>query len=235
VVNVTSGLSYDPAGWESPLRETDPLGGVDPYSNSKACSELVSEAYRRSFFDTAGPRVATARAGNVIGGGDWGQGRLLPDLMRALQTGGRVTLRDPDAIRPWQHALDPLHGYLMLAEALWSSDGFAGAWNFAPAADQAYSVRSVAERIADRSGQGLRWEQTPRERSSPGRHLELDCAKARAQLGWAGRWGLSEAIDRVVDWHAALRAGADMRAVTLEQIEAFSGAEQPLAFASPTL
>jgi CDP-glucose 4,6-dehydratase len=229
VVNVTSSLCYEPRSWEWGLRETDPLGGADPYSSSKACAELATAAYRRSFFHghDDGPRLATARAGNVIGGGDWGEGRLVPDLMRAALSGRCVRVRDPDAVRPWQHVLEPVRGYLVLAQALWESADCAQAWNFAPAEDAAFPVRNVVEHVAARWSGGLRWEaaaQGPQgARAAPpaaGRQLRLDSSKARTRLQWKPRWDLPEALDRVVDWHAALQAGADMRELSLAQIRA---------------
>jgi CDP-glucose 4,6-dehydratase len=225
VVNVTSSLCYEPRTWEWGLREIDPLGGADPYSSSKACAELASDAYRRSFFHGDDePRLATARAGNVIGGGDWGEGRLVPDLMRAARSGRSVLVRDPDAVRPWQHVLDPLRGYLMLAQALWDSADCAQAWNFAPAEDAAVPVRCVVEHVAARWSGGLRWEAPASSASAvpqaPGRQLRLDSSKARARLQWKPRWDLPEALDRVVDWHAALEAEADMRELSLAQIRA---------------
>jgi CDP-glucose 4,6-dehydratase len=230
VVVVTSDKCYEnPGGAPKRFIETDPLGGDDPYSSSKACAELATAAYRRSFFHghDDGPRLATARAGNVIGGGDWGEGRLVPDLMRAALSGRCVRVRDPDAVRPWQHVLEPVRGYLVLAQALWESADCAQAWNFAPAEDAAFPVRNVVEHVAARWSGGLRWEaaaQGPQgARAAPpaaGRQLRLDSSKARTRLQWKPRWDLPEALDRVVDWHAALQAGADMRELSLAQIRA---------------
>jgi CDP-glucose 4,6-dehydratase len=203
VVCVTSDKCYAPG--PRPHREDDPLGGGDPYSASKAAQEHVAAAYR----ETAGVRVATARAGNVIGGGDWGRDRLLPDLVRAREAGVPVTLRHPDAVRPWQHVLDPLRGYLLLAES-----GDAGAWNFGP--EDAHPVRAVVDHVT------ARW---PLEiRVSPGDRVEapvlrVDAAKAREQLDWEPRFTLSQALDATVSWHDQVRDGADPRAVTLTQIE----------------
>jgi CDP-glucose 4,6-dehydratase len=203
VVCVTSDKCYAPG--PGPHREGDPLGGTDPYSASKAAQEHVAASFR----DALGVRVATARAGNVIGGGDWGRDRLLPDLVRARESGAPITLRHPDAVRPWQHVLDPLRGYLLLAES-----GAAEAWNFGPA--EACAVRTVVEHVA------ARW---PVEvRVSPGDGVEapalrVDASKARERLGWEPRFTLPEALDATVFWHDKVRDGADARAVTLTQIE----------------
>ena len=225
IVNVTSSLCYEPQTWAWGLRETDPLGGADPYSSSKACAELVSAAYRRAFFGRQGTRLATARAGNVIGGGDWGEGRLVPDLMRAAISGERVRVRDPEAVRPWQHVLDPVSGYLLLAQSLWESADHAEAWNFAPVEEHGFSVRFVVEHVAGRWGPDLRWETDP---SAPGarRQLRLDSSLARARLGWMPRWNITQALDRVVDWHQGLKRGQDMRELTLAQIRAHQANDQ---------
>lgn len=228
VVVVTSDKCYDNREWVWGYRERDPLGGFDPYSSSKACAELVTAACRNACFPPVdharhGTAVATARAGNVIGGGDWASDRLLPDIIRAVRRGRAPTLRHPDAVRPWQHALDPLAGYLTLAERLWT-DGpaFGEAWNFGPADDDARPVRWVAERALARWPGAPAWRAeetgTPHEAGL----LRLDAAKARARLGWRPRWGLSEAVDRTVDWYRAHAAGSEMRKATLDQIEAFT-------------
>jgi CDP-glucose 4,6-dehydratase len=207
--------------------ESDPLGGEDPYSSSKACAELVAAAYRSSFFSAGeGPRVATARAGNVIGGGDWGTDRLIPDIVRAVEAGEPVRVRNPGAVRPWQHVLNPLSGYLVLAQELCSSPAAAGAWNFGPAPEDARTVGWVVQRLADLWGGAL--ERADGDSSPPGRpdppeagHLALDSSKAERGLDWRPAWGLEEALQSVVEWHTAYRRGEDVRQTTVCQIERF--------------
>jgi CDP-glucose 4,6-dehydratase len=225
VVNVTSDKCYENREWEWGYREPEPKGGFDPYSNSKGCSELVTDAYRRSFFSApGGPRLASARAGNVVGGGDWAVDRLLPDLMRGALAGTPVRVRNPESIRPWQHVLNPLSGYLALAEAVAGDPAFADGWNFGPADEDARPVGWIVERL------GELWPGTLEVATDPGphpheaRYLKLDSSKARAYLDWRPRWDLEDALARIVEWYSALRDGADVRAVTLAQIEAFQAA-----------
>jgi CDP-glucose 4,6-dehydratase len=228
VVNVTSDKCYDndEAREARPFVETDPMGGHDPYSNSKGCAELVADAYLRSFFaaDADGPRLGCARAGNVIGGGDWGEDRLIPDIMRGALEGAPIPVRNPDAIRPWQHVLNPLSGYLRLAQALHADAGRQGGWNFGPAAGDARPVRWIADRLTERWPGGLRWDIDPGPHPHEAHHLTLDSSKARRELGWAPTWGLDEALAGIVAWYQALEAGDDIRAVTLAQIAAFQAA-----------
>jgi CDP-glucose 4,6-dehydratase len=209
VVCVTSDKCYAPG--DAPHREGDPLGGRDPYSASKAAQELVAAAHRSS----TGARVATARAGNVIGGGDWGRDRLLPDLVRARESGAPVVLRHPDAVRPWQHVLGPLAGYLLLAERLADSDEWATAWNFGP--DDACPVSWVVERVRERWPLDVRVERPADAVEAPA--LRLDASAARERLGWAPRMDVAAALDATVFWHDRVRASNDARAVTLTQIE----------------
>src|SRR3954469_24818560 len=212
VVNVTSDKCYANREWEWGYREDEALGGADPYSASKGASELVTASFRRSF----GLRVASGRAGNVFGGGDWAADRLVPDLMRALEAGRPVELRYPESVRPWQHVLNPLSGYLALAERVAEDAACADGWNFGPPDEDARPVRWIAERI------GVSWVVAPGEHPPEARALKLDSSKARARLGWQPRWGLDEGLRRTVEWHSAQRDGADMREVTLAQIEAFA-------------
>jgi CDP-glucose 4,6-dehydratase len=231
VVNVTSDKCYQNREWEWAYREDEPMGGHDPYSSSKGCSELVTDAFRRSFFGVEGSaRVASARAGNVIGGGDWAEDRLIPDLMRAALDARGVSVRSPDAIRPWQHVLNPLDGYLMLAQALWSSAEFAGGWNFGPAEEDTRPVGWVVRRLAELWPQQLRWVEDveePRLALHEARSLKLDSSRARARLGWEPRWSLHEGLDATIAWYRALHAGEDMAAVTAAQIEAYARAVAP--------
>jgi CDP-glucose 4,6-dehydratase len=231
VVNVTSDKCYDnsEARAPRPFVETDRMGGHDPYSNSKGCSELVADAYLRSFFgtDPDGPRLGCARAGNVIGGGDWGAERLIPDIMRGAFDGAPIPLRSPDAIRPWQHVLNPLSGYLRLAQALVADPGRQGGWNFGPAHDDARPVRWIADRLTELWPGELRWDVDPGPHPHEAHHLTLDSSKARRELGWAPTWDLDEALAGIVAWYEALHAGDDVRALTLAQIEAFQAAGAP--------
>lgn len=224
VVNVTSDKAYDNREQGRPFVEDDPKGGHDPYSNSKGCAELVVDAYLRSFFgpDPDGPRLGSARAGNVIGGGDWGEDRLIPDVMRGALAGEPIPIRNPEAIRPWQHVLSPLSGYLELAQALAASPDVQGGWNFGPAFSDARPVKWITERIGDRWDDGLRWEIHPGPHPHEAHHLTLDSTKAREQLGWTPTWDLGQALDAIVQWYMALRDGADLRAVTLGQIDSFA-------------
>jgi CDP-glucose 4,6-dehydratase len=223
VVNVTTDKVYENREWEWGYREDEPKGGRDPYSNSKACSELVTSAYRESFF---GPdsevAVATVRAGNVIGGGDWGEDRLIPDIMRAALGEAELHVRNPGAIRPWQHVLNPLSGYLRLAEALWESDEFADGWNFGPEERDARPVRSIIERLSELWGEEIPWTHDGGSHPPETMYLRLDSSKARVRLGWTPRWDLDQALASIVLWYKALEAGEDMHDVSVRQIREFA-------------
>jgi CDP-glucose 4,6-dehydratase len=218
-VNVTSDKCYENREWEWAYREDEPMGGHDPYSSSKGASELVTSAYRRSF----GLRLASARAGNVIGGGDWGADRLIPDLMRAALSGAEVEIRNPGATRPWQHVLNPLSGYLVLAQALWEDPEAATAWNFGPAQEDARPVAWIVDRLAELWPGELPWARSEGDHPHEARYLKVDSSRARERLGWAPRWDLARALDSIVEWYAALRDGADMREVSLRQLDGFRG------------
>jgi CDP-glucose 4,6-dehydratase len=221
IVSVTTDKCYENREWLWPYREDEPLGGRDPYSSSKACAELATAAYRRSFFEAAGVRVATARAGNVIGGGDWAADRLLPDLLRAADAGVSTPIRAPGAVRPWQHVLEPLAGYLDLAEALVErGDDVPAEWNFGPVEDDVRPVAWIADRVAARVG-GAAWHPDDAPHPHEAHTLRLDSSRARTLLGWRPRWSLDMALDRTIDWHLAWRQGQDMAAVSLGQIEAY--------------
>ncbi|MDR3482386.1 MAG: CDP-glucose 4,6-dehydratase [Burkholderiaceae bacterium] len=224
VVNVTSDKCYENKEWLWGYRENEALGGFDPYSNSKACAELVTAAYRNSYFHPEhhaehGVALASARAGNVIGGGDWAQDRLIPDMMRAIAAGAAVDIRNPGAIRPWQHVLEPLSGYLALAEHLFlHGASYAEGFNFGPHDSDARPVEWIVERICKSWGEGAAWRLDGTPQPHEATYLKLDCAKAKARLGWQPRWSLAQAIERIVAWHKAHQAQADMRALTLQQI-----------------
>jgi CDP-glucose 4,6-dehydratase len=223
VVNVTSDKCYENREWEWGYREDEAMGGFDPYSSSKGCSELVTSAYRRSFFaEPDGPRLASARAGNVVGGGDWAEDRLIPDIMRAALAGAPIDVRRPDAVRPWQHVLEPLSGYLLLAQALTRDAAHATAFNFGPREEDARPVRWIVERLAERWPVPLEWRVDPGPHPHEAHFLKLDSSRARDRLGWRPTWSLGETLDHIVDWYLGLRDGADVRATTLAQIDAFS-------------
>jgi CDP-glucose 4,6-dehydratase len=232
VVVVTTDKVYEQAGSRR-YREGDPLGGSDPYSSSKACAELVTAAYRSSFFTGEGcPAVATVRAGNVIGGGDWAQDRLVPDLIAALGADEAVEIRYPQAIRPWQHVLNPLDGYLLLAERMCDQPDLARAWNFGPDGADSRSVEWLTRQISELWGTELR-VLSPRQRQPPeAPTLELDASQARDQLGWTERWGISVGLQATVDWYRRYAAGEDARTLTIRQIDAFTTGHQPTAASS---
>jgi len=231
VLNVTTDKCYENREWVWGYRENEALGGYDPYSSSKACSELVTSAYRRSFFtpkpdlpntSPAFPFLASVRAGNVIGGGDWGVDRLVPDCFRALLNGQEILIRSPKAIRPWQHVLEPLHGYLLLIQRL-LKDGarFADAWNFGPADTDAAPVEWVVQRLCEKCGAPGAFTVDSASHPHEAHYLKLDCAKARSELGWEPRWDLAKAIDAAVDWFKAYQQGGNVRDVCLHQIEEY--------------
>lgn len=235
VLNVTSDKCYENREWEWAYREDEPLGGRDPYSSSKACAELVTAAFRRSLFASEGaPRVASARAGNAIGGGDWSRDRLIPDVMRAALADEAVLVRNPASTRPWQHVLNPLSGYLTLIQALWTAPELAGGWNFGPGEEDAQTVRWIVQRISTLWSQPLRLIEDPGPSSHEARQLRLDSTRARTRLGWRPTWGLEEGLLRAVEWYDAYRVASpdweseavneQVRAETIDQIKAFQHA-----------
>jgi CDP-glucose 4,6-dehydratase len=220
-VVVTSDKCYENREWVWGYRENDPMGGFDPYSNSKGCAELVTAGYRNSFF-AAGTALASARAGNVIGGGDWAEDRLVPDAMRAFAAGKPVEIRNPAAIRPWQHVLEPLSGYLMLAQQLFSNgQERASGWNFGPSGQDVRPVAEIVDRLAGLWGSSARWQLAQGAHPHEAHHLKLDCSKARAQLGWIPRIDLDEGLAWTSDWYLAWHAGADMARTTGAQIDKY--------------
>jgi CDP-glucose 4,6-dehydratase len=226
VVNVTTDKCYDNREWVWPYRENEAMGGADPYSSSKACSELVTAAYRTSFLDAARIQLASARAGNVIGGGDWAADRLIPDFLRALDAERTLEIRSPLAIRPWQHVLEPLAGYLLLAEKLYlEGAAFAEGWNFGPDDNDAKQVGWIVEHLCNQVPDA-RWQCDTAPQPHEANTLKLDSSKAKSRLGWQPRWNLPAALDQTLAWHRAWRAGADMAATSLRQIHAYETAPE---------
>jgi CDP-glucose 4,6-dehydratase len=227
VVNVTSDKCYENQEWVWGYRESEAMGGYDPYSSSKGCSELVTTAYRNSFFhptsyEQHGVGIATARAGNVIGGGDWASDRLIPDILKAWQKGQKALIRYPNAIRPWQHVLEPLSGYLILAEHLYRDGStYGGAWNFGPNESDAQKAGWIVEQMADLWGRNAGWDQEASLHPHEANYLKLDCSKARSQLKWRPKLGVKTALAWIIDWTKALQSGANIRDITINQINQF--------------
>ncbi len=223
LIYVTSDKCYRNNEWIWGYRETDALGGRDPYSASKAAAEIVIAAYRDSFFSGAdAPGIASVRAGNVLGGGDWAEDRILPDCIRALREGRPIAIRNPDSTRPWQHVLEPLSGYMLLAKKLWDApDRFAGAWNFGPDADSCRSVGSLAERVVACWGSGEVAVRSVNDAPHEAGFLHLNTDKARHQLGWRPRWGLEDTIATTVGWYRDVLSGASPADVTRDHIRKF--------------
>jgi CDP-glucose 4,6-dehydratase len=227
IVNVTSDKCYENREWAWGYRENEPMGGYDPYSNSKGCAELVAAAYRSSYFNPAkftdhGVALASARAGNVIGGGDWAEDRLIPDIIRALIQGKPVNIRNPYAIRPWQHVLEPLSGYLLLAQKLFDEGtAFGEGWNFGPNDEDAKPVLWIADRLTKEWGEGASWLQDSGTHPHEAHYLKLDCSKSKMRLNWHPRWHLDESLVAIIDWHRAQLAGLNMREYTLGQIQTY--------------
>lgn len=220
-VVVTTDKCYRDMDWDWGYRETDALGGADPYSSSKACAELLCGAWRSSFFAESGALIATARAGNVIGGGDWAENRLIPDAVRAFAKGETLEIRSPEAVRPWQHVLEPLAGYMALAKRLYEGDGeCARAWNFGPSTEDSRSVRAVVTRLTELWGGGASYRVSDGRKLHESRFLRLDSSLAARRLGWRPSLGLGEALIRTVEWYKRVSRGASALAVTQEQIAA---------------
>ncbi len=232
VVDITSDKCYENREWVWGYRESDRLGGYDPYSSSKACAELVAASYRNSFFNPAqyaehGVALATVRAGNVIGGGDWAADRLIPDILQAMMRRESVLIRSPHATRPWQHVLEPLHGYLMLAERLYSDGAAYGeGWNFGPDDINVKPVSWIADALYEQWGDGLNWQQDGPPKAHENTYLKLDCTKARAILGWMPKLDIKTTLHWIVDWTKAYQHESDMRQYTEAQIERFMQLDQ---------
>jgi len=224
IVVITTDKCYENREWEWGYRENEPMGGHDPYSNSKGCAELVVSAYQRSFFhtpDTAA--VASARAGNVIGGGDWAEDRLIPDILRAFEKQQSVIIRNPLSTRPWQHVLEPLSGYLVLAQRLWQ-DGktFAEGWNFGPKDDDCQPVQWILDKMVHFWGDGAHYEIDKSEQPHEANFLKLDCSKAAMRLKWHPKWRLEQTLEQIVHWHRAWLQGDDMQVKCLQEIEKYN-------------
>jgi CDP-glucose 4,6-dehydratase len=222
IVNITTDKCYENREWVWGYREDEPMGGHDPYSSSKACVELASAAYRQSFLKEAHIAMATARAGNVIGGGDWASERLVPDILRSLQNKQSVAIRNPHAIRPWQHVLEPLSGYLLLAECLFKNGQVdAEAWNFGPQDEDARPVQWIVEGLCKAWGDSAGWHLQDGLQPHEAHFLKLDISKARQRLNWRPHWSIETALKLTSDWHRAWLAGQDMRSVSLQQISQY--------------
>jgi CDP-glucose 4,6-dehydratase len=227
VVNITTDKCYENREWVWGYRENEPMGGHDPYSNSKGCAELVSAAYRSSFFNVNnyaqhGVATATVRAGNVIGGGDWAQDRLIPDILNAFEQGRKVDIRNPHAIRPWQHVMEPLRGYLTVAEQLFEhGPSFGEGWNFGPNDEDAKPVGWIAEQMAALWGADAQWQVDTGEHPHEAHYLKLDISKARRHLNWHPALRLKDALALIIDWSKQRKAGANMRQLTLAQLQAY--------------
>lgn len=227
VVNVTTDKCYDNKEWHWGYRENEPLGGFDPYSSSKACSELVTSSYRNSFLNNqVGDRkiaVASARAGNVIGGGDWAADRLVPDSIRSILNDQKIVIRNPSSIRPWQHVLEPLSGYLMLAEKLFEEgEQYASAWNFGPSDSDAKPVEWIVQEIC-KKWDGARYEVDNSLHPHEAHYLKLDCSKAAGELNWHPRWNLGQAIDKIIEFTIAYQKGVSLIDVCMSQIKDYNG------------
>lgn len=228
VINVTTDKCYENKEWYWGYRENEPMGGYDPYSNSKACSELVTSAYRSSFFNPKnyaahGVGIASARSGNVLGGGDWAMDRLVPDCVRAFLADEKIKIRNPGAVRPWQHVLEPLSGYLLLAQKLYEDGpGYAEAWNFGPDDADAKPVVWIIKKMCEKWDRNASYDTDKGEQPHEAHYLKLDCSKAKAELAWHPRWNLEIAIDKVIEWTRAYKERKDVRKICLKQIEEYS-------------
>lgn len=232
VVNVTTDKVYENREWSWGYRENEPFGGYDPYSNSKGCSELVTLSYRSSYFNQAeyarhGVALASARAGNVIGGGDWAADRLIPDILRSILAGESVRIRNPYSIRPWQHVLEPLSGYLTLAQKLYTDGArFAEGWNFGPADSDARPVEWIVQRMCSQWGDGACYEIDGGEHPHEAHYLKLDCSKAKEQLGWQPQWPLEKTLDSIIEWTHAYRRNDDLRKLCEQQIAEYQATKE---------
>jgi CDP-glucose 4,6-dehydratase len=224
ILNVTTDKCYENRERILPYHESEAMGGYDPYSSSKGCSELITSAYRRSFFAESNVAVASARAGNVIGGGDWAVDRLIPDILRSISEDHPVMIRNPNAIRPWQHVLEPLNGYLQLTQKLYHEGiKYAEGWNFGPNINDAQSVKWIVEELIQQWGDGARWQFDDESHPHESNYLNLDSTKAQVHLDWHPKWNLNQTLNSIVSWHKAHQCGDNMQEFSLEQISDFQG------------
>ncbi len=220
-LNVTTDKVYENREWEWGYRETDPLDGYDPYSNSKSCSELVTHSYIHSFFDQSRTAVSTARAGNVIGGGDFSRDRIIPDCVRAALAGETMVVRNPYSTRPYQHVLEPLHAYLMIAAKQYEDKAFAGYYNVGPEDCDCVTTGELVELFCQTYGEGMKWQQKALAGPHEANFLKLDCSRLKKTFGWQPRWHVKEAVERTVEWTKAWQAGEDVQACMEKQIREF--------------
>lgn len=223
IVSVTTDKCYENKEWAWGYRENEPMGGHDPYSSSKGCAELVTAAYRSSFFNTSDtPNLASARAGNVIGGGDWADDRLIPDILKAFEKSEPVIIRNPLATRPWQHVLEPLSGYLVLAQNLYNEGSeFAEGWNFGPKDEDCRSVSWILDQMVAKWGKGASWQLDKNNNPHEAGYLKLDCSKAATKLHWQPRWNLEYSLDTIVNWHKDWLSGENIKEQCLREIETY--------------
>jgi CDP-glucose 4,6-dehydratase len=222
IVNITTDKCYENDGRSQGYKESDPMGGYDPYSSSKGCAELVASAYRRSFLQDQGIGVASVRSGNVIGGGDWANDRLIPDILRSLEKNKPVVIRNPKATRPWQHVLEPLSGYLILAQKLYEDQKeYAEGWNFGPNEQDVKSVDWILDKIISKWPNSS-WELDQNSNPHEAGFLKLDITKAESKLGWQPVWELSHTLEKIIDWHRAWLDKEDMQAICLAEIEEYT-------------
>lgn len=226
LINITTDKVYDNKEWHWGYRENEPLGGHDPYSSSKACSELVTQAYRNSFFEVNDGvnnlALASVRAGNVIGGGDWAKDRLIPDCLTSLLSNKEIIVRNPSSVRPWQHVLEPLSGYMMLAEKLYLEGAkYASAWNFGPADTDAKPVDWIVKKLCETWGSDAKYVINDSQQPHEATYLKLDCSKANTELNWNSKWNIQNTLIKIVEWTKAYENNSDMREMTYNQIEEY--------------
>ncbi|MGB3144340.1 MAG: CDP-glucose 4,6-dehydratase [Maribacter sp.] len=221
IVSVTTDKCYENKEWEWGYRENEPMGGHDPYSNSKGCAELVTAAYRSSFFfNSETANLASARAGNVIGGGDWAEDRLIPDILKAFQNGNPVVIRNPLSTRPWQHVLEPLSGYLVLAQALYENGSqFAEAWNFGPLDEDCQPVSWILDKMVNNWGKNAKWKFDKENNPHEANFLKLDCSKAKNRLKWEPKWSLNHTLGSIIEWHQKWMSSENMQEQCLKEIK----------------
>jgi CDP-glucose 4,6-dehydratase len=221
IINITTDKCYENLGFDKSYKETDPMGGVDPYSSSKGCAELVASSYRRSFFNELGVGVVSVRSGNVIGGGDWASDRLIPDILKSFEKGKAVIVRNPNATRPWQHVLEPLSGYLLLAQKLYSTSEYSGGWNFGPNEKDVKPVHWILDNMIS-YWPDASWELDKKSNPHEASFLKLNISKASDLLGWTPTWGLQMTLGNIIRWHKLWISGADMRKACITEIDNFT-------------